>query len=305
MRAEREQIQIPSGHSFRVLRWERSLREVENVLAPGRAEKAKGEGTHWHFHVEMELTLFTSGSGTRFVGDHIGAFAPGDLVLLGERLPHYWHTRHASSGISVQWYFPLGHAFWSFPETAALAEVFQHASRGLHISGKAAEDVSRWLQEMPQVEGADQLALLLRILARIRRAAQPQLSPLSSRALALAAESHYQQAIDKAVRHLAAHFREEVRLEEMLKLTSLSRPTFARQFKKLSGHTLSEFLNRLRLQAACRELAETDRSILEIALASGFTQVSFFNRLFRRVMKCSPSGYRAGSKNGVKKNAGG
>jgi AraC-like DNA-binding protein len=289
VRVEREQIQIPIGHSFRVLRWSRSLREVENILAPDRVEKVKGEGTHWHFHVEMELTLFTSGSGTRFVGDHIGAFAPGDLVLLGERLPHYWYTRQGSSGLSVQWHFPLGHAFWAFPETTLLTELFQQAGRGLHLSGETAEKVSRWMQELAAVEGVDQLALLLRILACIRRAPVEELTALSSRTLALAAESHYQQAIDKAVRHLAANFREEVRLEEILKLTHLSRPTFARQFKKLSGHTLSEFLNRLRLQAACRE---SDHSILEIAMRCGFTQVSFFNRLFRRMMGESPSGYR-------------
>lgn len=292
MRPEREQIQIPSGHSFRVLRWSRSLREVENILSPDRSEKARGEGTHWHFHVEMELTLFTSGSGTRFVGDHIGNFVPGDLVLLGERLPHYWHTRQGSAGVSVQWHFPLGHAFWAFPETALLAEVFQRAGRGLHLSGETATRISGWLQEMTLAENEDQLALLLRILACIRRASDGDLAALSSRALALASESHYQQAIDKAVRHLAAHFREEVRLEEMLRLTHLSRPTFARQFKKLSGHTLSEFLNLLRVQAACRELVETDHSILDIAMRCGFTQVSFFNRLFRRLMQCSPGEYR-------------
>ncbi|MEN3940292.1 AraC family transcriptional regulator [Prosthecobacter sp. SYSU 5D2] len=296
MQVEREQIQIPSGHSFRVLRWSRSLREVECVLGPDMAERVTGEGTHWHFHVEMELTLFTSGEGTRFVGDHIGAFAPGDLVLLGERLPHYWHTRQASSGISVQWYFPLGHAFWSFPETAALAEVFRQAGQGLHLRGQTAEAISGWLQEMTQADGLQQLALLLRILSSIRQASAAEHRPLSGRSFALAAESHYQQAIAKAVRHLVAHYREEVRLEEVLKLTHLSRPTFARQFKKHSGRTMSEFLNHLRLQAACRELVESDRSVLEIALRCGFTQVSFFNRLFRRVMKCSPTDYRAGRK---------
>jgi AraC-like DNA-binding protein len=296
MQVEREQIQIPSGHSFRVLRWSRSLREVECVLGPDQAERVTGEGTHWHFHVEMELTLFTSGKGTRFVGDHIGAFAPGDLVLLGERLPHYWHTRQPSSGISVQWHFPLGHAFWSFPETAALAEVFRRAGQGLHLHGQTAEAISAWLQEMTQADGLQQLALLLRILSRIRQATAAEQRPLSGRSFALAAESHYQQAIAKAVRHLVAHYREEVRLEDVLKLTHLSRPTFARQFKKHSGRTLSEFLNHLRLQAACRELVESDRSVLEIALRCGFTQVSFFNRLFRRVMKCSPTGYRAGRK---------
>lgn len=296
MQVEREQIQIPSGHSFRVLRWSRSLREVECVLGPDEAERVTGEGTHWHFHVEMELTLFTSGEGTRFVGDHISSFAPGDLVLLGERLPHYWHTRHGSSGISVQWYFPLGHAFWSFPETAAMTELFRRAGHGLHLRGKTAEAVSGWLQEMTRVEGLDQLALLLRILSRIQQAAAVEHRPLSGRSFALAAESHYQQAIAKAVRHLVAHFREEVRLEEVLKLTHLSRPTFARQFKKHSGRTLSEFLNHLRLQAACRELLENDRSVLEIALRCGFTQVSFFNRLFRRVMKVSPTDYRKNKK---------
>ena len=95
------------------------------------------------------------------------------------------------------------------------------------------------------------------------------------------------------MRHLIAHFREEVRLEDILVLTDLSRPTFARQFKKHAGRTMSEFLNHLRLQAACRELLESNRSVLEIALSCGFTQISFFNRLFRRLQICSPTEYRA------------
>jgi AraC-like DNA-binding protein len=96
----------------------------------------------------------------------------------------------------------------------------------------------------------------------------------------------------QAIRHLTAHFRDEIRLEDLLQITGLSRPTFARQFKAYSGRSFSEFLNRLRLQAACDELKGSDRGVLVIALASGFTQVSFFNRLFRREMKCSPTDYR-------------
>jgi len=56
------------------------------------------------------------------------------------------------------------------------------------------------------------------------------------------------------------------------------------------------FLNRLRLQAACRDLTESDTSVLEIAMTSGFTQVSFFNRLFRRHLGCSPSQFRERSR---------
>ena len=293
MRVEREMIQIPSGHSFRVLRWSRSLRDVECVVAPGKVEKITGEGTRWHFHVEMELTLFTEGSGTRFVGDHIGSFEGGDLVLLGSKLPHYWHTRGNSGGISVQWHFPEGHPFWAFPENLPLLELFERAGRGLRLSGAPATRIAALLRDMMQAQGVEQLSLLLRTLALIATVPEADRTFLSVRSFALAAESHYQQAISKAMRHLIAHFREEVRLEDVLALTGLSRPTFARQFKKHSGRTFSEFLNRLRLQAACRELLESGRSVLEIAMGCGFTQVSFFNRLFRRLQKCSPTEYRA------------
>ena len=292
MRGLREKIQLPSGHSFRVIRWSKNLRDVEAVLAPGKAQSVVGEGTHWHYHLEMELTLFTLGEGTRFVGDHIGSFAAGDLVLLGEKLPHYWHTRGHSSGLSVQWHYPESHPFWAFPETLALRALFKRAGRGLRFTGRTAVLATSVMQELTTAAGAQRLGLLLKLLALMADAPEHDRSFLSVRSFSLPTESHYQQAIREAVRHLIANFREPVRLEEVLQITDLSRPTFARQFKLHSGHTFSEFLNRLRLQAACRELAESDRSVLEIALACGFSQVSFFNRLFRRILRCNPTDYR-------------
>jgi AraC-like DNA-binding protein len=292
MRVLREKISFPPGQSFRVIRWSRNLREVECLVAPGKGQKIAGEGTHWHYHTEMELTLFTSGSGIRFVGDHIGSFAAGDLVLLGGKLPHYWHAKGPSAGISVQWYFPESHPFWAFPETLPLAALFKRAGRGLRLGGRTAAAAAAQLQEMTQTGGAARLAVLLQLLARLATAPDADRTSLSVRSFSLSTESRHQQAIRDAVRHLIAHFRNEVRLEDVLDLTGLSRPTFARQFKKHSGRTFSEFLNRLRLQAACRELLEGHQGVLEIATECGFSQISFFNRLFRRVYKCNPTEYR-------------
>ena len=44
----------------------------------------------WHFHEDYELHLITETSGKAFVGDWIGPFQPGHLVLCGPRLPHNW-----------------------------------------------------------------------------------------------------------------------------------------------------------------------------------------------------------------------
>jgi AraC-like DNA-binding protein len=296
VRGSREKIQVPGGHSFRLLRWQRSLRDVESLLAPGQVEPVASEGTHWHFHIDMELTLFTTGEGTRFVGDHIAPFAAGDLILLGENLPHYWHTRGNSSGVSLQWHFPESHSIWGVPECLKLRELFERAGRGIRLTGSTAIAVSRQMHELQNLAGLSQFAAFVSILALLAGAPERDRSFLSAHSFALSAESNYQQAISKAMRHLIANFRKEVRLEDLLHVTDMSRPTFARQFKKHSGRSFSEFLNRLRLQAACRDLRQSDHSVLDIALSSGFTQLSFFNRLFRRELNCTPSDWRTHEK---------
>ena len=292
MKAIREKVELPEGHSFRVLRWSKTLRDVECILGPGRTQAVRGEGNHWHFHKEIELTLFTSGEGTRFVGDDIGTFAAGDLVLLGERLPHHWRPAGSSSGLSIQWHFPESHPVWAFPENLELRELFERAERGLHLGGRTATAMAALMQEIARSKGASQLATLLRLLAEVAAAPATDLALLSSRSFTLSAESQHQKAISKSVQHLVANYRDEIRLADLLRISGLSRPTFARQFKQYSGHSFSAFVNELRLQSARRELRDSERSVLDIALACGFRQVTFFNRLFKRELGCTPIEYR-------------
>jgi AraC-like DNA-binding protein len=288
----KEQIQFPGGQSFRLLRWTENLREVEQVISPYRSLGVSGEGNHWHYHQALELTLFTAGEGTRFVGDQIQPFTRGDLVLLGENLPHYWHTRGPSSGLSVQWSFSSSHPFWGFPETGALAGFFKSAARGIQFRGHTAQALTVLLHQLTATMGLDRLGQLFRLLAVAATSPAQDQVMLSAHSFSLSTESRHQSAMQAAIRFLLAHYRHEIRLQQLLDVTRMSKPTFSRQFKKHSGKTLNEFLQQIRIDAACHELATTEQPIIDLAMGCGFSQISFFNRVFLRAFGCSPSRYR-------------
>ena len=44
----------------------------------------------WHYHPAIEIMYITSGTGTRFVGDHVEGYFEGDVCMIGPQLPHEW-----------------------------------------------------------------------------------------------------------------------------------------------------------------------------------------------------------------------
>jgi len=71
---------------------------------------------------------------------------------------------------------------------------------------------------------------------------------------------------------------------------------FSRCFKKASGNTFTEFVNRLRVNHACQLLTETDKYISTICYHVGYNNVANFNRRFVEIKKITPSEYRKQSK---------
>ena len=271
----RERIYLPTERSFRLLHWTDNLRDVDLILSPQNRLRIDGEGKHWHYHEAVELTYFDSGEGTRFVGDRIQPFQRGDLVLLGSDLPHYWHTRGRSSGWSLQWHLPPAHHFWAFPETKMLTTYFKSAARGIQFNGHTAERLCAQLCAMAFIDGLDQLGMLFRLFALAASAPENDRKFISANSFSLSAVSLHQSAMQAAIGFLLANFQKEIRLADLLEVTRMSRATFSRQFMIHSGKTLGQFLQQIRLDAACRDLAETDLPIIDIALGSGFSQVSF------------------------------
>lgn len=288
----RERIRLSPGQTFRLLKWTQSVSNVEIIYGAGKSESLRGQGDHWHYHRASELTSIHRGAGTRLIADHIQLFDSNDLVLIGPNVPHYWHFTGLSSGLSIQWDFPLEHGIWNFIEAGALKRLTERSRRGLHIKGRTATNTRQRMKDLAPLTGLFRLSAFFSILAEIADAPDSEILPLSTRAFSLSGTDTHQEAIRQAVSYILAHYRETIHLKELLDLTAMSRATFARQFQQHSGKSFSSFLNEVRLQAVCKELMVSNELVSNIAFNNGFNQLSFFNRLFRREFGMNPSEYR-------------
>jgi len=103
-------------------------------------------------------------------------------------------------------------------------------------------------------------------------------------------------SVEDAVRYVEEHYAESFSLDFFVSRCALNTSDFSRRFKERAGCPLFEYLNRQRVRRACALLKGGDLPVIEIALAVGYNNLSFFNRYFLRIMRMTPREYRASSR---------
>jgi PAS domain S-box-containing protein len=98
--------------------------------------------------------------------------------------------------------------------------------------------------------------------------------------------------MEAVLNHLLTRYEEKIDFRQLARTVPLSISQFDRRFKRLFQLTPQQFLLRVRLNAACQMLTSTDRSVLQIALSTGFYDQSYFTKHFRRQMGMTPTSYR-------------
>ena len=88
------------------------------------------------------------------------------------------------------------------------------------------------------------------------------------------------------------NFTEPIALERLCELTGLSKKYICRLFKEYTSKTLTEYINELRIENACYEMSEKGQSITSAAFNSGFNDLSYFCKLFKRNKGMTPKEYK-------------
>lgn len=264
----------------------------------------------WHTHLEVEVHLIRAGTGLAFVGDHVGRFVPGHLVLVGAEVPHNWISDLAPGevvegrDVVLQVHPEAVRALAAVvPEAAEAVRLLASASRGIEYSGPTAGRAADALEAVGASTGVERLEHLFRLLGVLARAPRSDRQVLASRAPVAGTDPEVQRRVDTALRYLTEHLDGEVRLPEVAAQVGMSPSAFSRFFSRAAGRGFADMVRRLRVIRACALLAETTLPVAEICFAVGFGNLSNFNRQFRAETGTTPREYRrtvgAGTATGV------
>ncbi|MDO4632566.1 MAG: AraC family transcriptional regulator [Eubacteriales bacterium] len=100
--------------------------------------------------------------------------------------------------------------------------------------------------------------------------------------------------LKKVLEFMEENYRNQITLQQLSDTVSMSPKYFCRFFNEMTHQKPMEYLNRQRIEQACSELSTTDDSITEIAYRSGFNDLSYFIRIFKKYKGVTPGRYQRG-----------
>lgn len=254
----------------------------------------------YHYHDGFELLYNIENSGVRCVGDSIERFERNDLVLIGQRIPHFWHSDDKYFGddpgfkteaIMIQ----FGNGFLSktvlsFKEFAHLHRLIDRTTRGIQVCGNDAIVIGEKIKEMSNNQGWRSLLMLVEILSLINEAKDYRL--LSSTSFKENHKHGNEEKISRIFNFMVANYNRDLTLEEVSESANMCESALCRFLKKNTTKTFSQILNEIRIGFACKSLLFTDNSISEIAFNSGYNNIGYFNKQFKRLKELTPNEYR-------------
>lgn len=255
----------------------------------------------WHFHPEVEILLIKEGFGTKYVGDSIYTFFPGDIVIIGSNTPHVWASNSDfftpdnklnSGAICIQFMEDfLGKSFSVVPEYRKIKEFLNEAYRGIQFVNESRDILEERIKGLSSRVGMDKLIGLMKILdimsgsRDIKYLSSPAYKPINI-------NSEDKDRMEIIFRYVIENYSKNITLEEIASRVNLTPHSFCRYFKSRTTKVFSSFVNEVRIGNACKMILQNKYSISEVCYESGFNYLSNFNRQFKKIRGMTPSEFQ-------------
>lgn len=253
-----------------------------------------------HSHPIWELSHVIRGSGTRVIGDSSCPIREGEVILLPPGIRHIWRFDsdsgnrghndaecHKVSNISL-FFSPrlLGRLALTLPELAPCIDRIKSTTEALSYTGPLCLEIASRLCAMRGLTALGRLPGFIGLLPLIAET-EGCLGAGSATAM-----SHSERKMEAIRIFCSCNFSRDASLSKAASFVGMNKSSLCTFMRRHTGMTYSEYLNSLRLDKACEMLRLSDSSISTIAYDVGFSNVTYFNRLFRLRHNCTPKEFR-------------
>lgn len=257
-----------------------------------------------HFHNQLEIGYCYWGMGDILIEDKVYPFSPGTVTLIPRNVPHSTDGRESLS----KWEY-------LFIDMDEFAQFFNESPTELINSGIFPISTKPYIisrEQSPIIRN-----LVLQVLDEMRfHKNHFQLSVISLMFAFLIEVSRLKLEVDTeefdlhsrssihilpALEYISENYGEPISICELADMCHMSETHFRRLFNSIMSVSPLDYINKTRIHSSCNLLRSTDDSVLSIAIKTGFTTVTTFNRNFNKVVGTTPLKWRNDPEN-IKKN---
>lgn len=263
---------------------------------------------HLHVHDFIEISYVASGTGIHILGEKEYEVRKGDLFLINYHIPHEFRSYPSDLKAPLTIYncvFKPDFIDVNLIDYKEFSDVIQYLSFR-SIFSLETDDIND--VKILGGENSELEAIFEKMLSEYRQKKAGYLELLRVylielliklfRVLKSSAENkngsltHHARLIEDSMQYLKQNYMEGLKLNELASKSFLSPTYFCKLFKDYTGITVSEYIQRLRIEEACHLLVKTNYKVIAIAQMVGYKDLKHFNEIFKKQTGITPSMYR-------------
>lgn len=262
--------------------------KYDDVCVPPERQVGKDSHPQW------ELSYILLGKGEREIGDCRVEMEEGEVVLIPPDIPHVWmfdpaHTDKEGNIANISVFFEskmLTRIGTLFPEYEDVIRTIMEQREAISYTGESLLRIRSLLTEMRNRTAPGRLPIFLELLRVI------SLTDTCVSAGSIDHADKIEHRYEKIRVYCRCNYARNISLEEAALHVGMNKSAFCTFMRRYAGMSFTELLNSVRLRKASEMLLDTDRTIASIAYDVGYSNVAYFNRLFKKKYKQTPGQMR-------------
>ena len=245
----------------------------------------------FHYHSCYEIYYLFSGERRYLIDYDLFDISTGDIVLIKKNKLHMTKRIKNPYGDNMKIYI----AEEAFDKLGKSSEMFKECFEHNHVVIPTAYK-KKFFSLFSKIQDeykkstpfSEQIThnLLYELLANIHDLLFNDTQQIST------AREESNDTITKAIKYIYNHYNQNINLSNIAKYVNTNPSYFSRTFKKTLGLSLTDYINHIRIKNAVSLIVNTDLPITEIAYNCGYTDQTYFCKIFKKINDCSPREFR-------------